>query len=597
MIETQPRTFRRAHEAFLLAVILFSYAFFQHPVLFDNALTRLDLTYAVVFHGTVRIDDYHTNTVDKAFRNGHFYCDKAPGLSLAAVSVLAGMRTMFRTLDFKPDNALIAAMLTLLIVSIPSALAFLLLFRIFEQMGVKRPAAMTVTFFTALGTLCFTYSTQFYGHQFAAAFLIAALYLIVTPVAEGNRPSNKSLFVAGLLLGGAVMSDYPAAVPAAAVAAFALYAAGPRAAFVWLPLGAALPLAALAGYNHLSFGNAFSIGYFHEMDPTFNKGMGRGLGGVTVPRPLVMLKLLFTPQRGLLWSSPFLLFAAPGAIAFLKIKDWRRALGITALAAFLGAWLVNAAYYEPYGGFAPGPRFLVMGIPFLAILVAAAWQNAKPGIRCVIAAAGILSMSQHYFLNAIEPHVPMDFASPVFQYSLPLMRQDYFASSLGLLFGLNGWIAWIPLAMFLCFSCFVFINKYVESSSRKLLLAVLLFSIIFSAGFYGIGENVRKPSHEASAMQFSNTWLRRGLAELRTGQYSLAESHLKKSLSSDPANLQASITLAAFYVTVLQEPETARPILERALSIGAKKHDPRVRYVLQLLRILPRENKQQNMRK
>jgi len=49
-----------------------------------------DLTRAIVEKHKLYIDDYDMNTGDKAFREGHVYSDKAPGLALSAVPILEG---------------------------------------------------------------------------------------------------------------------------------------------------------------------------------------------------------------------------------------------------------------------------------------------------------------------------------------------------------------------------------------------------------------------------------------------------------------------------------------------------------------------------
>lgn len=55
--------------------------FFEAP----TPVSRLDLLRAVVLHGEVHIDRYHTNTLDKAVWGGHFYSDKAPGTVVLAL--------------------------------------------------------------------------------------------------------------------------------------------------------------------------------------------------------------------------------------------------------------------------------------------------------------------------------------------------------------------------------------------------------------------------------------------------------------------------------------------------------------------------------
>src|SRR3989338_809626 len=52
-----------------------------------NESSHLDLTRAIIDEHRFEIDSYHNNTIDKRFYNGHFYSDKAPGLSFLAVPI------------------------------------------------------------------------------------------------------------------------------------------------------------------------------------------------------------------------------------------------------------------------------------------------------------------------------------------------------------------------------------------------------------------------------------------------------------------------------------------------------------------------------
>ena len=62
------------------ALLLGSFGFFYRDSGY-NQNVRFDLTRAMVERGTLTIDAYHENTLDKAFRDGHYYCDKPPGIS------------------------------------------------------------------------------------------------------------------------------------------------------------------------------------------------------------------------------------------------------------------------------------------------------------------------------------------------------------------------------------------------------------------------------------------------------------------------------------------------------------------------------------
>src|SRR5579884_477902 len=70
--------------AVALAVIVVA-AFFIEKGLQSNAGTHLYLTVSILDRGSLNIDPFHLDTIDLAGANGHYYADKAPGLSLIAV--------------------------------------------------------------------------------------------------------------------------------------------------------------------------------------------------------------------------------------------------------------------------------------------------------------------------------------------------------------------------------------------------------------------------------------------------------------------------------------------------------------------------------
>src|SRR5919106_6313257 len=72
----------------LFALVFGVYAYFYQAGGW-NQNSRFDLTRAIVERGTVSIDGLEENTGDKARRDGHWYTDKAPGLSWLAVPAYA----------------------------------------------------------------------------------------------------------------------------------------------------------------------------------------------------------------------------------------------------------------------------------------------------------------------------------------------------------------------------------------------------------------------------------------------------------------------------------------------------------------------------
>lgn len=580
--ENEPKKRRSMPELFLVAVFLFCCAYVQHILIFPNPATRLDLTHAVVFQGTLNIDAYHSNTMDKAYVRGHYYCDKAPGLSFAAAPAMIALKMLFRSMTFDPGNPLIAYMLTFLTVSIPCALALILLYRMLLWFSDSRAAALFFSLATGLGTIFLTYASQFYGHAPAASLCVAALYLITDNLRRGEPLKLSNALLAGLLCGCAIATDYLVVVHAAVL--FVLYIVltrrmGPVLLFA---LGAALPLAALAAYNNAAFGSPISLGYLHEVDPVFREGIGRGVGGVALPNPLTALKLLFSPQRGLFWGAPFLLAAIPGFFFALKKHEPRRAVAVACGLIFLGTLAIAAAYYAPFGGYGPGPRFLVPALPFLSLLAAAAWPAMGAAARTAMAALAGVAVLNNLFVNMIEPHAPEAFAAPALRFCLPLLRNGYVDANLGNMFNLSGIASFAPLALILCGLLWVFDKKYVsdEHPRRARFLAFPLCAL-FAGIFVFTGLRSGGPAPAESARYFSDIWMRRGIVEFRSGRAADSERSLRRAIDADPAYLQPYLTLGASWLDA--SPQKAVPLLRAARRIARDKNDPAVDLADELL--------------
>jgi hypothetical protein len=92
-----------------------------------NQNTRFDLVRAIVERGTLSIDAYQENTGDKAFKDGHYYCDKAPGQPLLAVPVAMFARSAMRASGVDPLSAsslvTLSCICTLFSVALPAAVA------------------------------------------------------------------------------------------------------------------------------------------------------------------------------------------------------------------------------------------------------------------------------------------------------------------------------------------------------------------------------------------------------------------------------------------------------------------------------------------
>jgi hypothetical protein len=86
---------------------------------------------------SVRIDRYEWNTGDKAFCQGHYYSDKAPGLSLAAQPAISAAEMMARVLPVSRVLALQLYLAVALTSSLGIALAAAVLFLMLLNWNIR----------------------------------------------------------------------------------------------------------------------------------------------------------------------------------------------------------------------------------------------------------------------------------------------------------------------------------------------------------------------------------------------------------------------------------------------------------------------------
>jgi len=377
----------------IAGVVLISYAYFYQGGGW-NQNSRFDLVRAVVEQGTLRIDAYHENTDDKAFANGHYYSDKAPGLAFLAVPIAEATRPLLRALGVDPASprGLVAMSycITVFAVALPMALACGVLFLIALRLGSEIGAAAFAALALGLATPMWAYSTLFWGHSLAGASLVFAFaFALKLRLKQSNAEDVLLGLAVGLTAGWATVTEYPAAPAAVMVAVLAL-------AMVWkdgwsrrwlmaagIAVGASACVAVLLIYQFRVFGSALQPSYSYYPAGAF-PWMKRGYMGLTYPRIDVALKLLFGCRRGLLFVAPVTL-AAPFGLRWL----WKQPSGHAAAATAAGVaayyFLFNASFLVWAAGWSYGPRYMAAGLPLLCLGLAPAWSKARPFWRGVLA--------------------------------------------------------------------------------------------------------------------------------------------------------------------------------------------------------------------
>jgi hypothetical protein len=126
-----------------------------------------------------------------------------------------------------------------------------------------------------------------------------------------------------------------------------------------------------------------------------------GFFGVSTPSLPTMAELLFAPI-GLIRLSPVL--AAAGVGVALLYRRGQRAEAVLIAAVALGYLVYNSGYYQPFGGFVPGPRFLVPLVPFLGIPLALAFRR----LPLTTAALSVVSIGLMAAVTATGPLLAFD---------------------------------------------------------------------------------------------------------------------------------------------------------------------------------------------
>jgi hypothetical protein len=360
-----------------------------------NQTAHYGLAHALA-HGTPRIDATHGETCDTAFIDGHYFAAKAPGLALFVTPWFEGLRA----LGLVPRNPGAGAPFPQAMLSLPRralwqvslfgaalpALALVLLVAAVAR-EIEPRASVAAAGLVGLGTLVLPFSTVLFAHVLGACLAFAAFATLFL---------RGSPLLAGLLAGLAVCIDFPLAVVAVALAVYVWRRAAPFVAGV---VAGVIPLLA---FDTWAFGKPFHLSYANAVLVPGASGHdvlganSSGFFGVGVPSVRVGGELLFSP-RGLFVLSPVLLAALLG-LWRLRARGFGReaALAASLFAVFL---VYNAGYYVPFGGYVPGPRFLLAIIPFLALGLPAAivdWPLAT-------AALGLFSIGAMTVATAAEP--------------------------------------------------------------------------------------------------------------------------------------------------------------------------------------------------
>ena len=354
----------------------------------DNQSSHYDLIRAIDA-GRTTIDTGPYPTKDRAFYRGHWYSARAPGLAIFSLPFYETINALQAPKVARSSPALRGEDEMIDFVGwwgsvLPAFVLMLLVWRVAEAFEPGYGAAAAVT--AGLGTLLMPFSTMLFSHVFSATLGFAAFAIMLRERAGPPRP--LLLGAAGLAIGYAISSEYPLAFVAVVLGLFMLSRADaltPRlltartGAYV---LGAIVGIVPLLLYNHAAFHSWTHLAYSNIPQQQ------KGFFGISAPS-LPVLATLLLDSRGLLTLSPVLLLGGLGT--WLLYRRGRRAEALTITGICLCFLIYNSGYYLPYGGGAPGPRFLITMIPFLACPLGLAFKR-WPGPAVALAGTSVATM-------------------------------------------------------------------------------------------------------------------------------------------------------------------------------------------------------------
>ena len=307
----------------LFVLLLASYAYFYQAGGW-NQNSRFALVRAMTNEHTLNIDPFQHATGDRASFEGHFYSDKAPGLALAAVPIVAFVRPIWHAFGGDPETlgglALLSYIATLFTAGLLTAIGGVALYRVSLDLGASEDGAAFATLTFGLATPIWTLATIFIGHAFAAGLLVVAFWAAMRIGRDDPSRDVRLAALVGAGAGWATISEFPAAIPAVVIALVTVGYAWPlgrtRAVRILGTMTAtALACAAvLMVYQYACFGSPFHLAYTSEPEYA---GMQEGILGVSLPKMIRLRRILFGDYRGLLPLAPTLALAPFGLLLML----------------------------------------------------------------------------------------------------------------------------------------------------------------------------------------------------------------------------------------------------------------------------------------
>lgn len=352
-----------------LALVLASMAVLP-PIIGVNDGSRWDTAWAVSTGRGYVIDEAPYETVDKVFRDGHFYSSK-PALMPTVAGWLLKAVSLNNRLSLEFHEQKIVRIILLIINVLPLAILIVLYDRLLGRWKVSAPVRLFCLVAASLGTYVTPYSTSLNNHTQAAWATFFSLYCLLRILEDPRRAHGGWHAGAGLFAAWAAANENPA-VAYLLIVLGVLLVKQPRKALAYCVPMVAVVVAAFFYTTWQATGRLYpySLNWDKETYYTYPGSVWpnpTGIDSQHEPKWWYAFNLILG-HHGLLSLTPIFIFGLWGLMRGRKAFDAPHAA-----ASRIGLWLVVAVTVlyifatHNYGGGCQGPRWLMWLTPFLLI--------------------------------------------------------------------------------------------------------------------------------------------------------------------------------------------------------------------------------------
>ena len=406
-----------------IVVISFSIQHYDRRVSTDNEYIRWEATLAWCDQHTPYLDPVFDRLPfgnwrhrrippnrDAAYKNGHYFLDKAPMLSLAGCIIHPVLGLL---VDSYKRGWIEVQAFTFILITIPLLIFLYLAFNKLSYQQLEQNDLALAMLIFALGTPFLLYSTTFFG-------ALPAGVLVFTGYELWKRHKINGL-ISGVITALSVLTEFTAFPAVLAVAIYVVFTRSSLKRKAFFITGLTIPALLLLLYNTYMFGGPFNFSYHYKVLPEFSKIISTGMFGFTLPSVTRMVMLLFSPQRGLFFLSPIVLILVV-SVFFNKthIKDPDIFVSMLVLSLQV---IIMSGFVDWKAGRAAGPRHLIPAIPFFIYSFQVYFKeisNSTALKKSITLIFGLISIIQVVLIHQTNFYLSQHIINPIYHEVIPL---------------------------------------------------------------------------------------------------------------------------------------------------------------------------------